>query len=144
MTCFGNGDGNITAAGTNIDVRNNIFSLTGTNGNTGGNWWAFYSRATSLAGSTINYNVLHCNGTGATNNAGYFNSTSYASLAAWQAASSQDANSVATAPVFTSTTDLHLVTGLSVALNDLGTPIDPGDDGYRRRCAQRHHPGYGS
>ncbi|MBL8002702.1 MAG: hypothetical protein JNL05_12150, partial [Flavobacteriales bacterium] len=123
VACFANGDGNITAAGTNIDVRNNIFSLTGTNGNAGGNWWAFYSRATSLAGSTVNYNVLHCAGTGATNNVGFLNSTSYATLPTWQAASTQDANSVVTAPVFNSTTDLHLIPGSNVLLNNLGTPI---------------------
>ena len=57
------------------------------------------------------------------NNVGFLNSTSYATLPTWQAASTQDANSVVTAPVFNSTTDLHLIPGSNVLLNNLGTPI---------------------
>ncbi|MBL7773676.1 MAG: fibronectin type III domain-containing protein [Chitinophagaceae bacterium] len=118
---FANGDGNITSSCINIDVRNNIFNVEGSS--LGGNVWAYYSFATSLAGSTLNYNVLRCAGTGATNNTGRFNATNYTTLAAWQTASAQDANSIETAPVFLSNTDLHLDLALNAGIDNLGTPI---------------------
>jgi hypothetical protein len=123
VAAFANGDENINTVCTNIDVRNNIFSLTGSSGTPGGNFWAYYTTATTLSGSTLNHNDLHCNGTNATNNVGRFNATNYATLAAWQAATSQDANSVSIAPVFTSDTDLHLPAASNISLFDLGTPI---------------------
>lgn len=49
--------------------------------------------------------------------------TFYLSLANWQTAVSQDANSTAASPVFTSATDLHLVTNANGALNNTGTPV---------------------
>ncbi|HMC96856.1 MAG TPA: LamG domain-containing protein, partial [Flavobacteriales bacterium] len=106
---FANGDPIITATGTNVDVRNNIFSVTGSNAATGGNFWAYTTQATTLAGSTINNNVLYCagTGTGLTNNTGRFNAISYGTLADWQAATSLNANSVSAAPVFLGA-DLHL------------------------------------
>ncbi|MBK9105940.1 MAG: hypothetical protein IPL92_15550 [Saprospiraceae bacterium] len=106
---FANGDDNITSFGTNLDVRNNIFSLTGSS--LGGNVWAYYSRAASLSGTIQNNNVLRCAGTGATNNVGRLNSLNYATLALWQAASSVDANSLESDPVFNSSTNLIPFTG---------------------------------
>ncbi|MBL7727529.1 MAG: hypothetical protein JNM68_07590, partial [Dinghuibacter sp.] len=123
VAAFANGDGNITTNCTNIDVRNNIFSLTGSNASAGGNFWAYYTTATTLTGSTLNYNNLYCNGTGSTNNIGRFNGTIYATLAAWQTATAQEANSVSIAPVFVSNSDAHLVPGSNTALDNLGTPI---------------------
>lgn len=97
---FANGDGNVTSVCTNIDVRNNIFNLEGTT--TGGNVWAYYSAATTLAGSTLNYNNLRCAGTGATNNIGRFNAVNYTTLLAWQTATGQEANSISVTPTFLS------------------------------------------
>lgn len=123
VAAFANGDGNITSVGTNIDVRDNIFSLTGSSATAGGNFWAYHTAATTLTGSILNYNNLYCNGTGATNNIGRFNSTSYTTLSAWQTATAQEANAVSIAPVFVSNSDAHLVPGSNTTLDNLGTPI---------------------
>ena len=122
VAAFANGDGTLSTVTSNIDVRNNIFSLTGSSG-TGGNVWAYYTAATALAGSTLNYNDLYCAGTGATNNVGRFNGISYSTLGAWQTATSQEANSINRNPNFTSTTDLHINTSLTSFLESAGTPI---------------------
>lgn len=111
---FANGDGNISTVCTNIDVRNNIFSLTGSSSVAGGNFWAYYTAATTLAGSTINYNDEYCAGTNATNNVGRFNSVNYTSLATWQAGTGQEANSIAADPQYNSTTNL---------IPQLGSPV---------------------
>lgn len=124
VAAFANGDGNITTTCTNIDVRNNIFSLTGSSGTAGGNFWAYYTTATTLSGSTLNYNDLYCNGTNATNNVGRFNATNYATLPAWQTATSQDANSFAEAITFVSNSDAHINMGLTgTRLEQGGTTI---------------------
>jgi len=129
VAAFANGDGNSTDGNTgvctNIDVRDNIFSLTGSSGTAGGNFWAFYTAATTLAGSTVNYNDEYCNGTNATNNVGRFNGLNYTTLATWQAATSQEANSLAVDPLFNSATNLQLQLG-SPALgmaNNSGTGV---------------------
>jgi trimeric autotransporter adhesin len=118
---FANGDGNLTTACTNIDVRNNIINLSGSS--LGGNVWAYYTTATTFAGATQNNNLIRCAGTGATNNTGRFNGINYATLATWQAGSGVDANSIETQPVFTSLTDLHLIPASNATLDGLGTPI---------------------
>ena len=56
---FANGDGTISTVCTNIDVRNNIFNLEGSSATAGGNFWAYYTSATTLTGSTLNYNLLY-------------------------------------------------------------------------------------
>ncbi|MFY7885339.1 MAG: BNR-repeat neuraminidase N-terminal domain-containing protein, partial [Dolichospermum sp.] len=106
VAAFANGDGNITSNGSNIEVINNIFSLTGSSGIAGGNFWAYYTSATTLAGSTLNYNTLYCNGTNATNNVGRYNSSNSATLTAWQTSTSQEANSISSDPLFNSSTNL--------------------------------------
>ncbi|NOT52607.1 MAG: fibronectin type III domain-containing protein [Chitinophagaceae bacterium] len=122
---FANGDGNITSVCTNIDVRNNSFSLTGSSAVAGGNFWAYYSAATTVAGSTLNYNDLYCNGTNATNNVGRFNATNHANLAAWQAATGQEANSISVDPLYNSITNLQPQLGspLVGAGNGAGTGV---------------------
>jgi hypothetical protein len=121
---FANGDGNVTTVCTNIDVRNNLFSIAGTNGAVGGNFWAYTTQATSLAGSTINHNAYNSNSTNVTNNIGRFNGISHTTLLAWQAATSQDANSFVEAPIFVSNSDAHLNMGLTgTRLEEGGTVI---------------------
>ncbi|MBL7727626.1 MAG: hypothetical protein JNM68_08075, partial [Dinghuibacter sp.] len=104
-------------------VRNNIFSLTGSSATAGGNFWAIYTPATSLSGSVLNYNDYYCNGTNATNNIGRFNATNHTTLATWQTATTQDANTVNIAPVFMGNNNPHLDNGSNVSLDNLGTPI---------------------
>jgi trimeric autotransporter adhesin len=119
---FANGDGSTTVAGANIDVRNNIFNVEGTS--SGGNVFAYYTTATTLTGSTINYNLLRSAATGGTvNNTGRLVSN-YATLADWQTATGMDANSVNAAPIFVSGSNLHLQpVGANTAINNAGTPI---------------------
>ncbi len=124
---FANGDGNITSVCTNIDVLNNIFSLTGSSAVAGGNFWAYYTAATTLAGSTLNYNDQYCNGTNATNNVGRFNGVNYTSLATWQAGTGQEANSIAADPQYNSTTNLVPQLGspvINTGLNGTGITTD--------------------
>ncbi len=120
---FAIGDANLTTVGTNVDVRNNIFSLTGSSTTAGGNFWAVYTPATTLTGSVLNYNDLYCNGTGVTNNVGRFNGTNYTTLAAWQAATAMEANSVAGNPQFNSATDLHINPAAGTPVESAATPI---------------------
>lgn len=113
VAAFANGDANITSVCSNIDVRNNIFNLEGSSSVAGGNFWAWYTQGTSFTGSQSNYNLLRCAGTGVTNNIGRFNAVNYPTLVNWQTATGQDANSFSDTPTFTSTTDLHINTGMS-------------------------------
>lgn len=54
---------------------------------------------------------------------GQIAATGSANLAAWQTATGKDANSVSITPVFTTSTDLHLIPLSNISLNNLGTPI---------------------
>lgn len=49
--------------------------------------------------------------------------TDHANLAAWNAASGEDANGSSITPVFTTNSDLHLIPGSNVLLNNTGTPL---------------------
>lgn len=118
---FANGDGNITSVGSNIDVRNNSFSITGSSAVAGGNFWAYYTQATTLAGSILNYNDLYAAGTNVTSNVGRFNGANSATLAAWQAATGQDANSISADPLYNATN--NLVPQLGSPLVSAGTPV---------------------
>jgi len=81
------------------------------------------SAAQFTALSNNAYNIA-ASGTG-TNNIGKIGATDYATLAAFQAATSADANSKVTTPVFVSSTNLHLSTALgdNICLNGAGTPL---------------------
>ncbi len=119
---FANGDANITSVGTNIEVRNNSFSITGSNGASGGNFWAYYTTATSLTGSILSNNNLHCAGTNVSaNNVGRFNGINYTTLAAWQTATLQDANSISTDPKYNGVN--NLVPQIESPLLNAGTPL---------------------
>ena len=96
----------ITASCAPIVLKNNIFA------NNGGGY-SIYSALTT--GVTSDNNDLYT--TGAT--LGYW-SAARADLAAWQAASSLDANSVSVDPNFVTSTDLHTFTS---SLNGYATPV---------------------
>ncbi|HNW88659.1 MAG TPA: GEVED domain-containing protein [Bacteroidales bacterium] len=89
-----------------IVLKNNILA------NNGGGY-SIYSALTT--GVTSDYNDLYTTGT----TLGYW-SAATSNLAAWQTASSQDANSVSVNPQFVSTTNLHT---FSPAVNSHATPI---------------------
>ena len=91
----------VTAAGA-IDVRDNIFANTQT---TGATRYGVYSTAAASVFSSINYNDYFAQ------NVGFISGSAQVSLANWQAATTQDANSFAVDPMFVSSTDLHLALG---------------------------------
>ncbi|MDO7848804.1 T9SS type A sorting domain-containing protein [Hymenobacter sp. M29] len=123
---FANGNPSVTATATNIDVRNNIFSIIGgTGGTTTTPLYAHYEQGTTIAGSTLNYNDLYVT-VGSTGAAriGRLNSVDANTLAAWQTATNQEANSVSVDPQFVQTTTVpYDLTPTNVALNNVGTPI---------------------
>ncbi|MCB0522669.1 MAG: hypothetical protein H6577_10810 [Lewinellaceae bacterium] len=104
----------ITTAG-GLNIRNNIFSNTMT---VGTERYAFYSGAANTVYAAINYNDYWTTGP----NLGFL-VANQANLAAWQAATGQDANSLNVEPIFNSVIDLHLNTALNPSLNGAATPI---------------------
>ena len=98
-----------TAAG-NV-VKNNIFT------NTGGGYAAEAS-SSAVAGTyfTADYNVYNATGTSPFK----YNNSTVATLAAWQTATSQDANSAFGDPLYNSATDLHAQGALA---NNAGTSV---------------------
>ncbi len=108
-----------------VDLRNNIITNTGSNG-------ANLNRAIGLAYSTFtnltsNYNDLIVAGTGsAIGQTGTLLGTGFTAsttLANWQTNTTKDANSQNVAPVFVSSTDLHLFVSSNPLLNGTGTPV---------------------
>ncbi len=95
----------VTAAGA-LDIQNNIFANTQTAGATR---YAVYAAGASGVFSPINYNDYFAQ------NVGFVNSATQATLANWQTATTQDANSQAVDPLFV-VGDLHLA-ALSPMIN---------------------------
>ena len=116
-----------SSSATGMDIRDNIFA-NGIIGLTGSQSFAIYAVAgTTFA--TINYNDYY--GYGTYGVLGYLGSNQ-ATLGAWQTATGQDGNSLATDPIFTSNSDLHPT---NIALNNTGIyiPTVPADfDGNLR------------
>ena len=104
----------VTAAGA-IDLRNNIFVNSQTAGT---ERYAIYSAASNTVFSNINYNDYFSAGP----NLGFIgsNRTLLADIATGFGG---NANSVSVNPVFTSATDLHLLSSSNAGLSDLGTPL---------------------
>ncbi|RZJ73602.1 Calx-beta domain-containing protein [Flavobacterium sp.] len=111
-----------------LEMRNNIVSTTQIA--TGGGavkTYAFGTLSTTFVNLVSNNNVFFSGGVqdggfrsgGLVNNAG----TSYATLAAWTAATAKDANSIEVQPVFASNNDLHLVAGSNPTIDGIGAPI---------------------
>ena len=127
---FANGNPSVTSVATSLDVRNNIFSIIGgTAGTTTTPLYATYTYGANYTGSTLNYNDLYVTA-GATGLAviGHLGTSSttgdYATLAAWQTATSQEANSVSADPQFTQVaTAPYNLAPANVALNNVATPI---------------------
>lgn len=96
-----------TTAATGLEFIGNIINLnrTGSSSHTG-----FYMN-TSTTVFTENYNVVNAVSPTGTNNYGYFNSTSYATLLDWQTATGQGANSYNVDPLFASVATGDLTPG---------------------------------
>jgi hypothetical protein len=109
------------------------------NNNVGVGTYAIYSASNNIwTAAVINRNNYFAPNNG---NVGFYNGANQTSLAAWQAATAQDANSFNVAPNFVSANDLHITTaptplesaGASVAVtlvtNDIDNELRPGPVG---------------
>ena len=106
-----------------LDIQNNIFvnSMNNTNGSgTLSKNYAIYSAGSNAAFTNINYNDYYISGTQGV--LGYLTSDR-TNIADIQTGFGQNANSLTVTPVFTSATDLHLVTTSNDGLNNFGTHI---------------------
>ncbi|MBK8854851.1 MAG: hypothetical protein IPN10_12275, partial [Saprospiraceae bacterium] len=100
----------LAATATSVSLRNNLISVTGLPGNpTTGRMFGIHSLAAAPF-TVSNYNDLYV--TGAQHSVGFLTSNRN-TLADWQTASSQDANSIFVLPLYQSATDLHLNMGLT-------------------------------
>ncbi|MFC5270637.1 T9SS type A sorting domain-containing protein [Adhaeribacter terreus] len=105
-----------TTAATNMKFQNNIISI---DGGVSGTKYAVYYGVTTSAITSNNNDLYATNGT----NVGYY-SGAKATLADWQTASSQDANSVSVDPMFTNLTTGDLKPTNST-VNGIGTALTP-------------------
>lgn len=112
----------VVAAGA-LDVRNNIFANTQTTGTR----YAVFSAAPATVFGTIDYNDYFAP------SVGFIGGSARVTLADWQAATTQDANSKAVDPLFVSPTDLHLqATSTLLGAGVGGTGITTDIDGQTR------------
>lgn len=102
-----------------LNVRNNAFVNTRSNGTGTGNHFAIVISNTVVTTQTLNFNAYFHSGTGGV--LGLFNTTNQTTIADWRTASAGDANSINSDPGFQSATDLRPTLG-SPALG-AGTPI---------------------
>jgi len=99
-------------AGSVADIRNNIIVNNLGIGGAGYGSVGVYAVTSNAQFTNINYNDYYVNPTGAgVKYLGQIAATGYATLAAWQGATGQDANSVSVDPMFTSNTNLNLTGG---------------------------------
>lgn len=90
------------------------------NNNTGTGTYAMYSASNNIwAAATINRNNYFTPNGGTI---GFFNGANQTTLAAWQTATGQDANSFNVAPNFVSANDLHITTA-PTPLESAGAPV---------------------
>lgn len=82
--------------------------------------YGFYTAATgNISAGTVNNNNYYVpNGV-----LGYYNAANRNNLAAWQSATSKDANSYSTAVTFTSATNLHIPAGTNTVLESGGASV---------------------
>jgi len=110
---------------TLVDMRDNILknSLQPISGTPASKTYAVINGGTATTFSSTNYNDYFVNGIGP--NIGY-QTADQATLAAWQAATTQDANSISIDPVFVSGTDLH-ASAAGLAKTGVFLPTVPAD-----------------
>ncbi len=112
---------------TDLWVKNNLFI------NTGGGYAEYIDGPQA---PVADYNDLYTNG----QNLGFYG-TELTDLAAWQAATGRDSNSVSINPVFSTFGDLHLISGF---LNNLGTPLPQVIDDIDGESRDPAHPDLGA
>ncbi|MBP9739515.1 MAG: right-handed parallel beta-helix repeat-containing protein, partial [Chitinophagaceae bacterium] len=107
----------LSVAITNVNVKNNIINISG--GGTGIKTGIYVTTASASFNSDNNNIIVN---TTSNNNVGYWNAATRVSLADWQTASGQDANSNDINPQFTNLAAGNLKP-LSVPLDNLGTAV---------------------
>jgi len=124
---FSVGTGLTTATATSggFDIRNNIFSMTGSS-TAAAKLYAHYVRFATptnpYTATTLDYNDLYVVAGGlATGHIGFYTNADRTTLADWKTATGQEVNSLSADPLFVSATDLH-IQAASPARN-VGTPI---------------------
>ena len=115
---------------TDDKIYNNIFINTRINNSGTQGQYAFVKVNTGSYKSDYNNLVSTGNSNNYVGAEGVtFTPTRYASLADWQAGTTQDSHSISIIPAFVSTSDLHIVPDSNIALDNLGLPIaDVGTD----------------
>ena len=106
----------LSTASAGFNIRNNIFAVT--RGGTGNKFGIYLSTVTGVT-FTSNYNDFYISGANAF--VGFY-SANQVTLANWQTASSQDANSLSVNPLFTNAA-LGNLSPTNAALDDKGTPV---------------------
>lgn len=115
--------GNSPTYGTNIDVRNNIFAVTGTTGTSGTKkLYAHYSKAPDYTSSILDNNILYVNTTApAVGFTGGLNGLDYASLSDWKTITGKENASLGTDPQLN--TPLVLIPQSGSPAINAGTPV---------------------
>ncbi len=86
-------------------IYDNVIYNSRSNGTGTGTHYGVYMSTTTATVFELNNNDYYLDGTGAV--FGYYGGTAYSTLADWQTATTQDANSLSSNPEFISTTDLR-------------------------------------
>ncbi|MBK9486138.1 MAG: right-handed parallel beta-helix repeat-containing protein [Chitinophagaceae bacterium] len=109
---------------TSANIKNNIIkNELGLLGGIGVGAVGIAAQTSAAQFTSLDHNDYYSLAVLGTNLIGKIGATDYATLAAWQTATTQEANSLNENPVFVSATDLHLVTTLNCTLDGYGTPI---------------------
>lgn len=112
----------------NVDIRNNIFMCSGSNGFNGntGIGVGYTGTTGAYANLLCNYNDIVVSGTnssigrtGSLGPAGIPRTT----LLDWQTETGADANSATINPTFVGINDLHLIAGSNIGIENVGTPL---------------------
>ena len=112
-----------TTSAFGIDIKNNIISIT-RGGASNKHGFYFNTPASSI---TSNYNNIYIEPTVTNAFVGFGAGANQATLANWQTATSQDANSVSVAPIFAGAVAGNF-TPTNASLDNLGTPVGVTND----------------
>ncbi len=121
FAAFANGNTVQTVNTPNIEIRNNLFVVSGTSV-AGATPYTHYTNLTSYATAFVNNNRYFQNSSGTTaSHIGFFNALARTTFADWQAATSKDTNSSAGNPILASISLLR--PDLSSPLLNAGSPV---------------------
>lgn len=112
------------SAGVTADIRNNIINNNlGRVGTTGTGAVCIYAATSSSQFSNLDYNDYLVNPSSGSKNFGGINGVFQTTIAGWRTATGKEVNALNVAPVFTSSTNLHLVPASNASLNQSCLPL---------------------